>query len=175
MVKSQLFFLSHTPTLLPFPHWFLLLHQYQQELESLYSVLFTTEVSPCKMSTTKPFSIPEHVSSLMDTNRQQALSQIRGRSVSNSSRLWQISQDSHSTASDFLDAKIAALSDEQDYLICVQQGLSEALHSKKITPDMYEKESGTVLKSFLQGSQILRVMKRQHKLLLDDLEEAVEQ
>ncbi|CAG8378561.1 unnamed protein product [Penicillium salamii] len=128
------------------------------------------------MSAKTPFSIPEHASSLMDTNRQQTLSQIRGRSVSNSSRLSQISQDSQqSTASDFLDAKIAALSDEQEYMLCVQEGLGEALHSNKIAPEMYEKEIGTVLKSFRRSSQTFQVMKRQRTLLSEDLEDAVEE
>ncbi|KAJ5826722.1 hypothetical protein N7447_003485 [Penicillium robsamsonii] len=118
-----------------------------------------------------PFPIPERVSSLMPLSRRQALRGHQERSVSNSSRLSQISQDSlQSATSDFLDAKIAALEDEQEYTSCIREGLDEILSSGLLSSDAFQTEIDPILKRFRAASQTLNVIKRQRTLIEEDLE-----
>ncbi|KAJ5920094.1 hypothetical protein N7516_010952 [Penicillium verrucosum] len=118
-----------------------------------------------------PFPIPERISSLMPATRRQALRGHQERSVSNSSKLSQVSQDSlQSTTSDFLDAKIAALEDEKEYISCIKQGLDEISSSGLLSSDAFQTEIGPVLRRFRATSQTLDVVKRQRTLIEEDLE-----
>lgn len=118
-----------------------------------------------------PFPIPERISSLMPANRRQALCGHQERSVSNSSRLSQVSQNSlQSTTSDFLDAKIAALEDEKEYISCIKEGLEEISSSGLLSSDAFQTEIDPVLRRFRATSQTLDVIKRQRTLIEEDLE-----
>lgn len=118
-----------------------------------------------------PFPIPERISSLMPANRRQALCDHQERSVSNSSRLSEVSQNSlQSTTSDFLDAKIAALEDEKEYISCIKEGLEEISSSGLLSSDAFQTEIDPVLRRFRAMSQTLDVIKRQRTLIEEDLE-----
>ena len=118
-----------------------------------------------------PFPVPERISSLMPENRRQALRGHQERSVSNSSKLSRISQDSlQSTTSDFLDAKIAALEDEKEYISCIKQGLDEVSSSGLLSSHTFQTEIGPILTRFRAISQTLDVLKRQRTLIEEDLE-----
>lgn len=83
----------------------------------------------------------------------------------------QVSQDSlQSNTSDFLDAKIAALEDEKEYISCIKQGLDETSSSGLLTSDAFQTEIGPVLRRFRATSQTLDVLKRQRTLIEEDLE-----
>jgi hypothetical protein len=155
-------------TLLSFdPFFFFLL-----SLLSLINILFNYYLfHHRKMPNKIPFPVPDRISSLMQANRRQALRDHQERSVSNSSRLSQISQDSlQSTTSDFLDAKIAALEDEMEYISCIKEGLDEISSPGLLNRDAYQTEIGPLLRRFRATSQTLDVVKRQRTLIEEDLE-----
>ncbi|KUM56717.1 hypothetical protein ACN42_g10485 [Penicillium freii] len=107
----------------------------------------------------------------MPATRRQALRGHQERSVSNSSKLSQVSQDSlQSTTSGFLDAKIATLEDEKEYISCIKQGLDEISSSGLLSSDAFQTEIGPVLRRFRETSQTLDVLKRQRTLIEEDLE-----
>ncbi|CAI7615909.1 unnamed protein product [Penicillium crustosum] len=107
----------------------------------------------------------------MPENRRQALRGHQERSVSNSSKLSRISQDSlQSTTSDFFDAKIAALEDEKEYISCIKQGLDEVSSSGLLSSHTFQTEIGPILTRFRAISQTLDVLKRQRTLIEEDLE-----
>lgn len=107
----------------------------------------------------------------MPENRRQALRSHHERSVSNSSKLSRVSQDSlQSATSDFLDAKIAALEDEKEYIGCIKQGLDEISSSGLLSSDTFQTEIGPILTRFRATSQTLDVLKRQRTLIEEDLE-----
>ncbi|KOS45316.1 hypothetical protein ACN38_g3697 [Penicillium nordicum] len=96
-----------------------------------------------------PLPVPKRISSLMPANRLQALRGHQERSASNSSRLSQVSQDSlESATSDFLDAKIAALEDEKEYISCLKEGLDELSSSGLLSSNAFQTEIGPVLRGF---------------------------
>ena len=107
----------------------------------------------------------------MPASRRQALRGHQERSVSNSSKLSQVSQDSlQSTTSDFLDAKIAALEDEKEYISCIKEGLDEISSSGLLSSDAFQTEIGPVLRRFRATWQTLDVIKRQRTLIEEELE-----
>ncbi|KAJ5939216.1 hypothetical protein N7466_002350, partial [Penicillium verhagenii] len=127
--------------------------------------------SPFKMSDRILFPIPERTSSLMSATRREALRSHQERSVSNSSRLSQVSQEScQSTTSDFLHMKIAALQDEKEYIDCIKQGLEEGSSLGMIDKSVFQKEIEPVVKRFRMTSKTLDVLKRQRRLIEADLE-----
>jgi hypothetical protein len=122
-----------------------------------------------------PFPVPERFTSLMQPSRRQALLSYQERSVSNSSRLSQISQELlRSRTSDFLDAKISALEDEQEYISCFRDGLDEISSSGLLSSSAFQKEIRPILTKFRATSQTLDVLKRQRTLIEEDLQEEVD-
>ncbi|OQE46355.1 hypothetical protein PENCOP_c001G04316 [Penicillium coprophilum] len=105
----------------------------------------------------------------MPENRHQASCGYQEISVSNLSRLSEVSQDSlQSTASDFLDAKIAAPKDEKEYISCNKEGLDEVYSSGLFNSDSFQAEIGPFLRRFRAASQTLDVIKRQRTLIQED-------
>ncbi|KAJ5793509.1 hypothetical protein N7457_000108 [Penicillium paradoxum] len=123
------------------------------------------------MSDRIPFPVPERISSLMPAKRRQDLRGHQERSISNSSKLSQVSQESlQSTTSNFLDVKIAALEDETEYIRCIKQGFDEILSAELLSSDAFQREIDPVLRRFRTTTQTLDVLKRQPTLIEEDLE-----
>ena len=126
------------------------------------------------MSNNPRFWIPERVSSLMTPDRHQRLRQYQERSVSAASRISKISHNSlESTASDFLEAKISELEDEKGYLLCWREGLDEAKEAGSLTTAAFHEEIQPFLTRFKRTVSTINVLKRQKKVLAEDLEEQI--
>ncbi|KAJ5922096.1 hypothetical protein N7516_009799 [Penicillium verrucosum] len=127
------------------------------------------------MSTPKkpaePPVIPERISSLMAPTRQSALRTHKQRSVNAASRLSEMSVES--TASDILDAKLAAMESELEYMRCVRDGLIEARQAEEISHDVFQREIQPFLKSFRSSSSTIQVLKTQRPLIIEDIDEEV--
>lgn len=127
------------------------------------------------MSTPKkpaePPVIPERISSLMSPTRQSALRTHKQRSVSAASRLSEMSVGS--TTSDILDAKLAAMESELEYMRCVRGGLNEARQTEEISHDVFQREIQHFLKSFRSSSSTIQVLKTQRPLIIEDIDEEV--
>ncbi|KAJ5826325.1 hypothetical protein N7474_003463 [Penicillium riverlandense] len=126
------------------------------------------------MTDIPPFPIPERISSLMPLSRRQALRHHQERSVSVASKISQICQTSvDSTTTDFLEAKIAALEDEKAYLCCIREGLDDAKLAGLFTNASFQGQIGPCLTRFRSTASVLHILKRQRKMLEEDLEEEV--
>jgi hypothetical protein len=77
------------------------------------------------------------------------------------------------SVSDFLEAKIKGYQTELDYLEAYKESLIAARESETITTDQYKESSDEAFQSFYQVSQDLRVLKRQHKIIKEDLEDEI--
>ncbi|KAL4779098.1 hypothetical protein BJX76DRAFT_365523 [Aspergillus varians] len=116
--------------------------------------------------------IPKRISSLMPEERLHSLNSQKHRSVSAASRLSQMSVSSN--VSDFLDTKVAAIKAEIDWIRCFRDGLDEVKAEQLISDSQFSAEIQPFLDSFRDVSQKLKVLKRQQKLIEDDLEEELE-
>ncbi|KAJ5578387.1 uncharacterized protein N7459_007351 [Penicillium hispanicum] len=122
-----------------------------------------------------PFLVPERISSLVTPERRQAMKEQQQRSVSAASRLSEVSISSAaSMASDFLDAKIAALEDETAYIECVKNGLTEAAVAGRVKDPVLQSELAPLINRMRSTVSTLSILKRQRILLVEDLEDAVE-
>lgn len=79
-----------------------------------------------------------------------------------------------STVSEFLEDKIKSNEFEMDYLKTYQEGLHVAHTGEKITSEQFQTEMGTVLGNFCSVNKNLRVLKRQRKIIEEDIEDEVE-
>ena len=107
----------------------------------------------------------------MSPTRQSALRTHKQRSVSAASRLSEMSVGS--TTSDILDAKLAAMESELEYMRCVRGGLNEARQTEEISHDVFQREIQHFLKSFRSSSSTIQVLKTQRPLIIEDIDEEV--
>lgn len=121
-----------------------------------------------------PFIVPKEISSLMPAARQSDLSARDNRFVSMSSNLSNISHTCESAASEFLNAKIASLEDEKSYMSSIRDGLVEITMTGHLENSSFQNAIRPVLRRFRTASQALTVMKRQKRLIQEDLEAEVE-
>ena len=106
--------------------------------------------------------VPERLSALLPENRRHMLRGHEEISISHSSKLYHVAQGSSpSRTSEFLDATIAALEDEMDYINCIQDGLVEITTSGVLSNDTFQTEMGPVLNRLRKTSYTIDVMKRQ--------------
>ncbi|KAJ5172130.1 hypothetical protein N7492_004723 [Penicillium capsulatum] len=121
-----------------------------------------------------PFLVPERISSLVTPERRQAMREQQQRSVSAASRLSEASMSSAaSTASNFLDAKIAALENETTYIACVKEGLTEAALAGNLKDPVLQRELAPLISQMRSTASTLSILKRQRSFLVEDLEDAV--
>ena len=116
--------------------------------------------------------IPERYSSLMPHGHQKILKEQR-RSISQVTQSSMVSVAS-STVSEFLEDRIKSNEFEMDYLKTYQEGLHVAHTGEKITSEQFQTEMGTVLGNFCSVNKNLRVLKRQRKIIEEDIEDEVE-
>jgi hypothetical protein len=88
--------------------------------------------------------------------------------MSASSRLCELYVDS---TSDFLDAKLSVMESELEYIRCVRDGLSEARQTETISHDAFQREIQPFLQSFRSSSNVIQVVKRQRRLIVEDIDE----
>ncbi|KAJ5366625.1 hypothetical protein N7541_000566 [Penicillium brevicompactum] len=106
--------------------------------------------------------VPERLSALLPENRRHMLRGHEEISISHSSKLYHVAQGSSpSRTSDFLDATIAALEDEMEYIKCIQDGLVEITTSGVLSNDAFQTEMRPVLNRLRKTSHTIDVMKRQ--------------
>lgn len=112
--------------------------------------------------------IPERYSSLLSVSRQASLNDIKKRKVSASSML-----STASSAAEFVVSKIEDVSLGIKYVDEMRKGLKEAFDDGNLPVSQY-KEALTEVKNYCKPkeSEII-VLKRQKKLIMDDLEEIV--
>ncbi|KAI9369358.1 hypothetical protein BJX61DRAFT_536488 [Aspergillus egyptiacus] len=120
----------------------------------------------------QPLEIPKRVSSLMPKKRLDSLTHQKDRSVSAASRLSEMSVSSN--VSDFLDAKVAAMEADLDWIRCFRDGLDEVKARQLIDDGEFAAEIQPLLDSFRDTSQNLTILKRQQRLIEDDLEEELQ-
>ncbi|KAJ5802791.1 uncharacterized protein N7503_005241 [Penicillium pulvis] len=126
------------------------------------------------MDLNPPFAIPDRISSLMSQGRRHAIHFRQARSISAASKVSAISQASvETTVSDFLEAKIESLASEKDYFKCVKEGLDEARTTGALNDTVFQEQLGPCLDQFRSSAKKLTVLKRQTRMLADDLEENV--
>ena len=117
-------------------------------------------------------AIPERYSSLLPASQRAILNERKNRIISQSSILSNMSVASTSV-SDFLEAKIKGYQTELDYLETYKESLITAHVSETITTDQYKENIDEVFQSYDDVSQDLRVLKRQHKIIKEDLEDEI--
>lgn len=114
--------------------------------------------------------IPDRYSSLMPQERQARLQDQKTRSVSHASQASQTSIAS-STISEFLENKIRSCQLDIDYIQSYRDGLHEALSAEKLAEEDYRNEFNCVFGELQPRRQELRVLKRQKKIIQEDLED----
>lgn len=110
-------------------------------------------------------NVPTRVSSLFTSKRQALLEAHKQRSVSLSS--FSVA----SNASDFLAEKIKACQSTVDYWEDYGAGLREAKDDQSISTDVYKTEINRMLDSYKPAVEELDMLRKQHKILLEDIED----
>ena len=116
--------------------------------------------------------IPERYSSLMPTDRRDRLGEQRQRHTSHASQLSAMSTAS-STVSEFLEEKIKLCQGELDYMKSYKEGLHEAKCSEKLDRHRHQEELDRVLANYQPRSEELKILKRQRRIVHDDLEDEI--
>lgn len=62
---------------------------------------------------------------------------------------------------------------ELDYIRCVRVGFTQAMEAELISHDKFQHELAPFLRSFRSSSQVIRVVKQQRRLIIEDLDEEV--
>lgn len=73
--------------------------------------------------------------------------------------------------SDFMEAQINSLEDEKAYIQCFREGLDEARDAGKLSDRRLHQEIAPYLRRIRKTSGTLKVLKRQKKVLTEDLQE----
>lgn len=113
--------------------------------------------------------VPPRISSLLTPSRQAELEQHRLRSVSAASQL-----SADLSTSDFLSSKIDNLGKSLDYIACIKDSILEAKDQNTATNSELLDELHHYLKHFRSSTDTLHIVKRQQKLIAEDLDEAAE-
>ncbi|OJJ43919.1 hypothetical protein ASPZODRAFT_145056 [Penicilliopsis zonata CBS 506.65] len=79
-----------------------------------------------------------------------------------------------STTANFLDAKIEALENDKVHLCCTIEELDEAKIAGSLTDPDFQEQIGPLLAEFRSTMTTIHVLKRQRKMLQEDLQEEVE-
>ncbi|KAJ5679974.1 hypothetical protein N7462_008218 [Penicillium macrosclerotiorum] len=127
------------------------------------------------MNDSPPFTIPDRVSSLMSTERHDKIKQYKMRSVSVASRVSEISQTADdSTVPKFISAKIDELANETEWLCEVTDSCADARAAGSISQAEYDAKVDPLLTKFRSMTSILASLRRQRRVLSEDLKDAVE-
>ena len=113
-------------------------------------------------------AIPERVSSLLPKARQEKLENLLKRKVSSVSQLT-----TSKTVSEFIEAKTEQLESEYELGDAQRTFYKDALHDKLLTFEQYEDISRNFpSQDHLEHVQVeIRLLKKQRKIIQDDLEE----
>lgn len=79
----------------------------------------------------------------------------------------------HSSVSEFLEAKIAALEESQSSDLETRRAISHGKAKGYLTDEAFEEESRTLLIRFKKNDDVIRILKRQQRKFSEDLEEVV--
>ncbi|CAG7948691.1 unnamed protein product [Penicillium salamii] len=127
------------------------------------------------MSHLPPFKIPERILSKLQPARLETLRYLQNkRTVSASSAQSLSSQISlESTTSEFLEAKIGSLYNEQEYLEKVQRELVAGKQEGEITTTEFQDVNHDLLARFTSAKQTIDVLESQRKFIEDDISKDV--
>ena len=117
-------------------------------------------------------TIPDCYLSLMPHGHQKMLNE-QHRSISRVTQ-HSVTSAASSTVSEFLEGRIKSNELEMDYLKMYQEGLYIAHRGGKIPSEQFQAGIGTVLGNFRSVNKNLRVLKRQRKIIEEDIEDEVE-
>jgi hypothetical protein len=120
----------------------------------------------------KQLIIPERLSSLLPEDRIKKIKEKQQRCTSHSS-IISMESIASTTVSDFLEEKIVSHQLDIEYLKSYKDGLHDAYLTKKISKDDFNKELSDIVKQFEPFSNEIRVLKRQRKIIREDLEDEI--
>ena len=109
--------------------------------------------------------------SLMPPGHQKMLNEQRRGSQTNQNSMH---SDALSTVSEFLEGRIKSNELEMDYLKTYQEGLYIAHTGENITSEEFQAGIRAVLGNFRSINKNLGVLKRQRKIIEEDIEDEVE-
>lgn len=114
--------------------------------------------------------IPEHYSSLVPAARRGELETSKRRTVSAASEI-----SLASSTSEFVDRKIDDVTANLQYVELLRRFLTEAFHDGQLAESRYNEAMNDCLENIRPREQELVVLKRQKKIILEDLAEEAPQ
>lgn len=111
-------------------------------------------------------TVPGEVFNRMFSLHRDVLLELRERCVDSS-----LSDAVYSTASDFLDDKIASLEDERDYMACIKGGLDDIRIFRGFSDAAFRAEVVPLIRKFRKISDTLVVIKRMRRFIEEDMQD----
>lgn len=106
----------------------------------------------------------------MHDSRQKTLASKKERAVSTSSHISNLSVAS-SSLSEFFESKVQACEADVDYLKCYQEGLNEALQTKKMEESHYQTEMTKLDREYEPLVKELHLLKKQRRYLEEEVDD----